>query len=65
MSVKGQNATSVRRPGMTVRTPKPDIRLPDEEGLDLTDRITEKIVTRRAETRFPENGICGVGERSE
>jgi hypothetical protein len=30
----------------------------EKEGLDLTDRITEGIVTRRAETALPASGIC-------
>jgi hypothetical protein len=60
MSAFGSNATSVRRPGMTVRTPKPDILLPDEEGLDLTDRVTEGIEARRDETRIPDFGVCGA-----
>ena len=50
MSDSGQSETSALDPGLAASTLKPDIPPSWRKGLDLRRRITEGIVTRRAET---------------
>lgn len=61
-----RSAESSGSPGQS-RLPPPHNRIAGYlvRGLDLADRITEGIVTRRAETRDPGFGIsAGLGSES-